>query len=73
MLVPLDLRLITLPLEGGSGFEEFCSDSIDDNEEALVGGETGGCAWDCDVVVVGMGDGFESDIAAPSVRSCVCS
>lgn len=72
MLVPLDLRLTIRPLEDASCFEGFRSGSIDDNE-ALVGGEAGGCACDCDAVVVGMGAGLEADIAAPFVRACVCS
>ena len=73
MLVPLDLRLMTFGLEGGTGFEEARSEAIDDIDEALVGGEAGGCACGCDAVVVGMGgDEFEADIAAPFVRSCVC-
>jgi hypothetical protein len=58
MLVPLDFRLMTLPLEGGSGFEVFCSGSNDDNDEAVDGGEAGGCTCDC-----------EADIAAPFVGS----
>jgi hypothetical protein len=73
MLVPLDLRLMSRPLEGSSGFEEFCSESIDDNDEAVARGEAGGCACGCGAVVVGTGEGLEADIAAPFLRSCVCS
>jgi hypothetical protein len=72
MLVPLDLRLMTRPLERGFGFEGFRSESIDDNDEATVGGEAGGCSCAFDVVVVGMGEEFEADIAAPLVRTGVC-
>ena len=36
-----------------------------------MGGEAGGCASDCNVMVVGMG--FEADIAAPFVRTFVSS
>jgi hypothetical protein len=35
-----------------------------------VGDETDGCGWDSDVGVVGIGDGFEADIAASLIRSC---
>jgi hypothetical protein len=73
MLVPLDLRLMTRPLEGGSGFKEFCSESIDDNDEAVARGEAGGCACGCDALVIGTGEGLEADIAVLFVRSCVCT
>jgi hypothetical protein len=65
MLVPLDLRLTTFSLEDGSEFAgQFRSESIDDEEEALVGEEADGCGacdWDAEV---DMGDGFDADIAA---------
>ncbi len=67
MLVPLDLRLMTLGLEAGSCFEGFRSESIDD-DEALVGQEAAGCACDCDGLLV---DGFEADIAASFDRGSV--
>jgi len=73
MLVPLALRLMARPLEGGPWFEGFRSESIDDNDEAVVGGQAGGGACACDVVVIGMDEGFEADIAAPLIRIGVCS
>jgi hypothetical protein len=64
---------MTRPPDEGSGFEGSCSESIDDNDEVVVGGEAGGCACDSDAVVVGMGEGYEADIAAPFLRACICS
>jgi hypothetical protein len=73
--VPLDFRLLIFGLDGESSFAGFRSESTDEKDEALIGGEldVGGCRCDCDGEEVGMGDEFEADIAASLLCSCVHS
>ena len=59
----LDLQLLS------SGLDGLQLESINEKEEAPMGGEADGCGLD--VLLVGVGDGLEGDIAALLPCSCV--